>query len=200
MSDKSLWLDTNVAWSPPKVRKLGELARQKGVQVFVHAQIHLEIWRQRHIKDGEDFLADLIWDFLQQLGIKVFDVVLDQATAERWGERLAQRYPDDDWQMSRKIAGKAKHPKDMAWKTAKLSSVRAQLPEQASISVHDVPMTTDWLVALAVEDYAGYIAVEDKGAEWDALRDAGRALTFEESLAWLQDLPDAPAAPASARP
>jgi hypothetical protein len=166
----------------------------------VHAQVHLEIWRQRQIKDGEDFGADMIWSFLQPLDIKVFDVVLDQATAERWGERLARRYPDEDWQKIRTSAGKTKQPKDMSWKTAKLSSVRARLPEEASVSVHDVPMTTDWLVALAVEDHGGYVAVEDKGAEWDALRNAGRALTFKESLAWLQDLPDAPAAPASARP
>jgi hypothetical protein len=55
-------------------------------------------------------------------------------------------------------------------------------------------MTTDWLVALAVEDHDGIIAVEDKGEEWRGLRDAlpKRALGLDECRAWLQALPDSP--------
>lgn len=184
MSEVSLWLDTNVAWSPAKVRQLAALARRKGVRVVVHAQVHLEIWRQRHVKDGEKFSSNLVESFLRQLGIEVFDVALDRAAAEKWGEMLARRYPTDE-----------------AWRGAKLQAVKATLPDEAVVPAHRVPMTTDWLIALAIEEHDGYIAVEDRGEEWSALRGATpkRALTFKESLAWLQDLPDAPAAPANAR-
>lgn len=173
MSNPSLWLDTNVAWSPGKVKDLATLAGKKGVRVVVHAQVHLEIWRQRNVKDGPDFDAQLVESYLQQLGIQVFDVMLDRAAAERWGERLAKRY-------------------DKGWPDAKLSAVKAQLPAGTKLPSHRVPMTTDWLIALAVEDDAGIVAVEDKGEEWSALRNCNpkRAMSFKECLAWLQALPE----------
>ena len=50
-----------------------------------------------------------------------------------------------------------------------------------------MPFTTDWLVALEVERREVFIAVEDKGEEWRALREASpkRALFYEEAVAWL---------------
>lgn len=177
MSNPSLWLDTNVARSPRRVKELARLAQKKGVRVVVHAHVHLEIWRQRHVELKEKFSEEIVRSTLEQLGFQVFDVTLDRAAAERWGERLARRYED-------------------GWASAKLSAVRARLPEGTTLPAKKVPMTTDWLVALAVEDHDGVIAVEDKGEEWSALRAATpkRALSFEECLAWLQDLPDSPAA------
>jgi hypothetical protein len=177
MNNPCLWLDSNVAWSPGKVRALATLAEKKGVRVVVHAQVHLEIWRQRNVRDGAEFDAQMIGSFLHQLGIQVFDAMLDRTAAERWGERLAQRYGNE-------------------WPRAKLEAVKARLPDGTSLPARRVPMTTDWLVALAVEDHDGFIAVEDKRGEWATLRDATpkRALTFEECLAWLEALPDSPAA------
>lgn len=184
MSKPSLWLDTNVAWSAKDVRELATLARKKGVRVVVHAQVHLEIWRQRNVKDGADFDAQLVDSYLRQLGIEVFDAMLDRTAAERWGERLARRY-------------------EKGWPDAKLSAVKARLPGGTTLPARRVPMTTDWLVALAVEDHDGFIAVEDKGEEWKGLREAlpKRALSLEECHAWLQGLPDerVPSADASGR-
>lgn len=177
MNNPSLWLDTNIARSPRKVKVLAGLAQKKGIRVIAHAQVHLEIWRQRRVELKEEFSEEIVRSSLGQLGIQIFDVTLDRVAAERWGERLARRYED-------------------RWADAKLSAVRARLPEGTTLPALKVPMTTDWLVALAVEDHDGVIAVEDKGEEWSTLRASTpkRALTFAECLAWLQALPDSPAA------
>jgi hypothetical protein len=73
------------------------------------------------------------------------------------------------------------------------SSVRARLPDEASVTADRVPFTTDWLVALEVERRGAFITVEDKGEEWRALREASpkRALTYAEALAWLTSQDDA---------
>jgi hypothetical protein len=52
-----------------------------------------------------------------------------------------------------------------------------------------MPMTTDWWVALEVEDHEGdRVAVDDKGGEWDALRKTGRALFADDAIDWLSSL------------
>lgn len=177
MAKPFLWLDTNVAWSPTRVRQICTLARRKGIPVVVHAQVHLEIWRQRVIKDGSKFSPQMMESFLETNDIRVRALTQDQETSEKWGAILAERFPDD-----------------RDWKHAKLSSVRARLPDDAAVSLADVPMTTDWLIALAVETDGGYVAVEDKGAEWDALRatEPKRAMSYEETLIWLASREDAP--------
>jgi len=160
-----------------QARKLSELAKTKGVRVVVHAQVHLEVCRQRRVKDGASFSPHIIESFLKQLDIEVFDSTLDRAAAERWAALLHQRYPTK---------------KD--WKSAKLSAVKARLPDDTSVPVERVPMTTDWLIALAIEDQGAYVAVEDRGEEWSALRATvpKRALSFVEALDWLGGLPDGP--------
>jgi hypothetical protein len=55
-----------------------------------------------------------------------------------------------------------------------------------------MPMTTDWWVALQVEEEPeDRIAVEDNGAEWKPLL-AERALNVTGALAWLASLPPSP--------
>lgn len=172
-----LWLDSNVARSVPKVRQLAELAKRKGVQVLVHAQVHLEICRQQRERLGAAFSQERVTTFLDQLGIEVAAAQLDRAAAERWAEILDRRYPSSD-----------------AWKKAKLSAVKAKLPDDAVLPAHRVPMTTDWLIALEVQHRGAIIAVQDQGEEWGALRAAmpKRALSYDEALRWLDEQEDAP--------
>lgn len=176
MSDLWLWLDANVARNPTNVRTIQELAQKKGIAVVVPAQVHLEICRQMREKKGAAFSQDRITSFLDQLGIQVVDTKLDRGTAEEWAALLNQRYPTSD-----------------AWKAAKLSAVKARLPEDASCPAKRVPMTTDWLIALEVEQRGSYVAVEDKGEEWSGLRAMSprRALSYSETLQWLSEQPDA---------
>jgi hypothetical protein len=174
MSDATLWIDSDVARSVLKVRQLAELAQAKGVKVLVHAHVHLEQCRQvreQAARDGRVFSPERNQSFLDQLGIDIAEARIDRATAEAWAELLHRRFPDS-----------------AAWKSAKLSTVRARLPEQASITADRVPFTTDWLVALEVERREDFIAVEDQGEEWRALREGSpkRALSYEEALAWLR--------------
>ena len=178
-----LWLDSNVAFDVPKVRQLAELAKQKGVRVMVHAQVHLEICRQQRERQGARFSPQLITTFLEQLGIEVASAQLDRAAAERWAELLNRRYPSKE-----------------AWKKAKLQAVKGRLPEGATLPAHRVPMTTDWLIALEVEHRGARVAVEDQGEEWGALRAATPrcALSFEDALRWLHEQDDAPASSRSA--
>lgn len=176
VADRELWLDANVARSPQKVRQLANLARAKGIAVLVHAQVHLEICRQVRQRNGDAFDPQLIDSFLAGLDIAVAEAKLDRSTAEAWAEMIHRRYPTDS-----------------AWKAAKLSVVRARLPEDASVSADRVPFTTDWLVALEVERREVFIAVEDKGEEWRALREGSpkRALSYDEAVAWLTSQKDA---------
>src|SRR5690242_14469066 len=105
-----------------------------------------------------------------QQGIEVIEAQLDRQTAETWAEMLNDRYPTSD-----------------QWKEAKLSSVKAKLPDGATLPASRVPMTTDWWIALAVErDSDAVISVDDKGAEWQALRAVRRALFYGETLSWLE--------------
>jgi hypothetical protein len=51
-------------------------------------------------------------------------------------------------------------------------------------------MTTDWWIALAVErDVDAYVAVDDRGEEWRALRSLGRAFSYLDALRWLDAQP-----------
>lgn len=176
MDKPTLWLDSNVARSPRLVRDLTKLAKKKGVRVFVHAHVHLELCRQVRVRTGDEFSQQLIESFVRLHGIDVAEAKLDQAAAEAWAEILSRRYPTDD-----------------EWQKAKARSVRARLPEGASSSAKHVPMTTDWLVALEVEQRGSYVAVEDKGEEWSGLRAMSprRALSYDETLQWLSEQPDA---------
>ncbi len=170
-----LWLDSNVARSPNKIRELFEKASPKGIRIVVPAQVYLEICRQVREREGTKFSQELFDSFLEQKGIKVIGAQLDRATAATWAELLNRRYATSD-----------------EWKTAKLKSVKAKLPDDAVIPAERVPMTTDWWIALAVEhDADAFIAVEDKGEEWRFLRQKGQAGSFEDTLKWLETQPDA---------
>jgi predicted kinase len=110
----TLWIDSDVARSVPKVRQLAELALAKGVKVVIHAQVHLEQCRQvraEAARKGRPFSQERIQAFLDQLTIEVAEAMIDRATAEAWAELIHQRFPADD-----------------AWKRAKLDAVRARLP------------------------------------------------------------------------
>jgi hypothetical protein len=174
MTEVTLWLDTSIAWSAAKVREIAELASARGIKVVVHAQVHLETCRQTReaaVKAGRSFSPERVRSFLQQLEIQVAETIFDQPKAEQWAELLHRRYPTDK-----------------AWQGAKLSTVRASLPPEAQVPVEGVPMTTDWWIALEVERCGAYVAVGDKGAEWEALRamEPKRALSYEETIAWLR--------------
>jgi hypothetical protein len=175
MDKPLLWLDSNVARSPGKVRELSKLAQQKGISVVVHAQVHLEICRQVRVREGAEFSQELIDSFLETHRVPVIGAQLDRSAAESWAELLQKRFPTSE-----------------AWKKAKLSAVKARLPSEAEVNAHRVPMTTDWLIALEVERRGSYIAVEDKGEEWKALREMTpkRALSYEEALRWLSEQRD----------
>ncbi|WP_224245313.1 hypothetical protein [Hyalangium gracile] len=173
MSSPTLWLDSNVARSPADIRELVKRAGPKGIRVVVPAQVHLEICRQVREKTGTQFSQQLIDTFLAQNGIEVVEARLDRTTAETWAEMLNQRFLTSE-----------------LWKAAKLSSVKAKLPEGTTLPASRVPMTTDWWMALAVErDANAVIAVEDKGEEWRALRALGRAFSYEDALRWLDAQP-----------
>jgi hypothetical protein len=178
VSNPELWLDSDVAWSITKVTKLATLAKRKGITVFVHAHVHLEQCRQirERATAAKPYAPERINSFLDQLDIKIAEAKIDRATAEAWAELLYNR-----------------HPKEVDWKRAKLSSVRARLPDEASVTAAKVPFTTDWLVALEVERRGAFIAVEDKGEEWLALRESSpkRALFYNEAIAWLEAQDDA---------
>ena len=134
MSSPELWLDANIARSPAKVRELANLARTKGIAVLAHAQVHLEVCRQareRAHRAGDTFKPQMVEAVLNSLGVTIAEAKLDRSTAETWARLLHDRFPTDD-----------------AWKKAKLSAVRASLPEGAILSARRVPFTTDWLVAL----------------------------------------------------
>jgi hypothetical protein len=174
MSNPVLWLDSNVARSPGDIRELVKRASPKGIRVVVPAQVHLEICRQVRESTGQQFSQQLIDSFLSQLGIEVVEARLDRATAETWAAMLNQRFPTSD-----------------DWKAAKLTSVKAKLPAGTTLPASRVPMTTDWWIALSVErDTSAFVAVEDRGEEWRALRALGRAFSYADALKWLEAQPD----------
>jgi hypothetical protein len=175
VSNLVLWLDSDVARVPEKIREIAALANRKGVKVVVPAQVYLERNRQMLERMGDQFSRKLFDDFIDQLGIDIVEVPLDRARAGVWAELLNRRFPTGD-----------------AWKRAKLSAIRARLPDEATLDVRRAPMTTDWLTALEVERVKAYVAVEDKGEEWRALREMSpkRALFFDEAMRWLGDQTD----------
>jgi hypothetical protein len=165
-----LWLDSSIAFGQRRARTLAIAARARGVRMFVHAHIHLEQCRQVRVDAKSSFSARRIESYLEGLGIEVVSATLDRDSAEAFAAQLAARYPSIE-----------------DWTEAKLSAVQARLPS-AELS-KSVPMTTDWLVALEVERRGAHIAVEDQGEEWRHLRDVGKALSFDQALAWLEVLP-----------
>ena len=102
--------------------------------------------------------------------------MLDQPRACQWADTLSERYRSDrDWEL------------------AKQGTLGGQLAKHFEVLPGDMPMTTDWLIALAVEHEADSRAItEDGKEEWRRLRESEpcRALRWEEALSWLRDLPD----------
>jgi hypothetical protein len=176
-----LWVDTNSARSAPGLRDLARLARAKGVSVVVNPQVYLERRRQMRVETGTAFRPVAFDDFLAQHGIEVPPLVLDQTTAAAWADVLYARYPTSD-----------------AWESAKKSTIGGQLRAGFQVLPGDMPMTTDWLIALVVErDVEARIITSDDGEEWRELRlmQPPRALSWAEAIGWLRGLPDAAARP-----
>jgi hypothetical protein len=174
-----LWLDTNVTRSSKRIAQLRSLARRKGVRLIIHPQVYLERRRQMRAKTGPLFDPVAFDDFLKLEGIEVPEFVLDQATAATWADTLHERYP-----------------KDEAWELAKKRTLGGELRAGFSTLPGDMPMTTDWLIALVVEhDPSSWVITnENRGEEWRCLREAQpcRALRWDEAITWLNSLPDAP--------
>jgi hypothetical protein len=179
-----LWVDTNYARSVGDLRDLARLAKAKGVQIVIHPQVYLERRRQRRAecrKEGTVFSTEAFDGFLRQVKFVVPDFVFDQKTAAAWADELDGRYPTSE-----------------AWESAKKSTIGGQLRAGFEVQPGDMPMTTDWLIALVVErDPAARIVTRDEGEEWRALREMEppRALSWDEAMSWLRGLPNAPTAP-----
>lgn len=143
--------------------------------MVVHAQVYLEMRRQKRALYGDGFKETLFDDLLEQLPIRVVDIHLDQSTAARWADGLCRRYPTDrDWEL------------------AKQRTLGGELIADFKTIPGKMPMTTDWLIALAVEeDAVSRIITHDEGEEWRRLREADprRALSWDEAVTWLQGLP-----------
>lgn len=168
-----LWIDASVAHQPGVLRELTKLAKARGVDIVVHAHVHLEMCRHLRCEWGAEYNPATIKDYFQQQSVHVSDMHLDEATADRWAELLHRRFPSTE-----------------QWEAAKKSTLGGEL---SAAFVHErghMPMTTDGWVALQVEDAPDdRVAVEDKGGEWQALRDSGRALTAASAKAWLESMP-----------
>lgn len=173
-----LWLDTNVARSVKDLRELARLAQRKQVSVVVHPQVYLERRRQRQVEcaeAGTRFDSVLFDNFLEEHGIHVFEMRVGRSTASQWADTLFQRYPTHD-----------------GWEAAKKSTLGGELRQGFKVEPGQMPMTTDWLVALEVEhDPDSFVVTEDQGEEWKGLRKAQpqRLFSLKEALAWLQHLP-----------
>lgn len=174
-----LWIDTNCARSAVKIAGLARIARAKGVRVRMSPQVYLERRRQMRVEceeRGGTFHPAAFDDFLTQHDIEVPPLGFDQRTAESWADMLYRRYPTSG-----------------AWETAKQRTLGGQMRAGFEVLPGDMPMTTDWLIALTVEsDPAARIITHDTGEEWRALRDMAppRALTWEEALEWLHGQAD----------
>lgn len=173
-----LWLDTNVARSVKDLRSLARLAHNKHVTVVVHPQVYLERRRQRQVEcaeEGSVFDSALFDNFLEKFGIQVFEMNLGRSTASQWADTLFQRYPTHG-----------------AWEAAKKATLGGELKQGFKVEPGQMPMTTDWLVALEVEhDADSVIVTEDRGEEWKALREGQpeRILSLNEAFGWLQSRP-----------
>jgi hypothetical protein len=127
-------------------------------------------------EQGRAFHPTAFDDFLMQHDIQVPSLDFDQKTAGSWADVLHRRYPTSG-----------------AWETAKQRTLGGQMRAGFEVLPGDMPMTTDWLIALTVEgDLAARIITRDTGEEWRALRDMTppRALTWDEALAWLRERAD----------
>jgi hypothetical protein len=172
-----LWFDTNALWRKlSELRALSELARAKGVTPLASAQVYLEDRRRTRVARGPKFLAEDFDAGFAQL-FQIIDVPFERVTAARWADLLATRYPSRE-----------------AWRGACHATLGGRLREEFAELPARIPMTTDWWVALAVEDDAASRVVCDErsGEEWRALRESGRVLTWSESQAWLEGLPSVP--------
>jgi hypothetical protein len=171
-----LWVDTNKARSAIDLRNLCRLAQRKGVEVVVHAQVYLEMRRQKRVELGAEFNERSFDKFLPQQRITIFEMALDQRTAATFADLLHHRYPThDDWEL------------------AKQQTLGGELRAGFQVPPGSMPMTTDWLIALAVEaDGESRIITHDDGEEWRVLRESEpkRALLWEEAVAWLDTLPE----------
>jgi|SRR6185503_12846239 len=169
-----LWIDTNQARDVIKLSDLCRLAKRKEVEVVVHAQVYLERRRQQRVALGAEF-DDLVFDGFLRKRITVFEHVLNQRTAAGFADVLHLRYPTDQ-----------------AWELAKQRTLGGELRAAFRVEPGQMPMTTDWLIALAVEaDPASRIITHDDGEEWRYLRvaDPKRALRWDEAITWLEGLP-----------
>ena len=171
-----LWIDANVARSTVNIRALSRLARSKGVEVIVHPQVYLERRRQMRVQEGERFKEALFDGFLRQQRINVFEAFIDQPMAAGWADELFRRYPTKD-----------------AWEAAKQRTLGGELRTGFAVEPGQMPMTTDWLIALTIEsDLQSRVITDDKREEWKFLRDAEprRAFRWKEAMEWLGSLPD----------
>jgi len=170
-----LWIDTNRTQSAKDLRDLCRRARSKQVEVVVHAQVYLETRRQRRVQLGAAFDERAFDSFLLREKIAVFEHMLDQRTAAAFADALHLRYSTNE-----------------AWELAKKRTIGGVLRADFAVEPGKMPMTTDWLIALAVEaDPASRIITHDDGEEWRHLREAEprRALRWDEAVAWLESLP-----------
>ena len=173
-----LWFDTNALWRKlPELRAVTELARERGLVPAVSAQVYLEDRRQTRLRclaDGRPFHAEEYDRLFAQL-YDIIDVPFHRATAAEWADRLAARYPDR-----------------ASWRNATRATLGGKLRAEFEALPARVPMTTDWWVALAVEDDRGSrVVCDEHGEEWRALRETGRVLTWDEAHVWLKTLPTA---------
>ncbi|WP_437636155.1 hypothetical protein [Sorangium sp. So ce854] len=85
-----------------------------------------------------------------------------------------------------------RYPTDAAWELAKQRTLGGELRADFKVVPGKMPMTTDWLISLAVEeDAASRIITRDEGEEWRWLREAEprRALSWDDAVTWLESLP-----------
>lgn len=170
-----LWFDTNALWRKhSEQRALTELARSRGFTPAVSAQVYLEDRRQTRVRllQRDRSFSESLYDqaFIQLY--EVIDIPFDRAIAGRWADRLASRYPERD-----------------AWKRAKQATLGGKLRAAFEQLPSSVPMTTDWWIALAVEDDPGArIVTAEGGEEWRALRDQGLVLSWDQARTWLDSL------------
>lgn len=173
-----LWIDTNVARSTEDLLQLSLLAQSRHVTVVVHPQVYLERRRQMQVhcaKRKIRFKPELFDSFLEEAGIQVFEMHFLRSTAAEWADALFSRYPTDE-----------------AWEAAKKATLGGELGKGFGTLPGQMPMTTDWLVALQVESDAGsFVITEDQGEEWRELRSAipRRAFSWNEAFEWLKQLP-----------
>jgi hypothetical protein len=173
-----LWIDTNVARSADDLSDLSELAQSKGVTVVVHPQVYLERRRQMQVdcaRRKKHFSPEVFDSFLEEAGIQLFEMHLVRSSVAQWADILFSRYPTHE-----------------SWEAAKKATLGGDLLKGFVVPPGQMPMTTDWLVALQVEsDPSSFVITQDQGEEWRALRGAQpqRVFSWEEAVKWLQKLP-----------